>query len=195
MLPPHSAADKLAAIGRGARNNELNATAFALGTMIARGWIGRATVEGRLLDAASALAKDDGIHSVRATIKSGIEAGLKSPHEDLKDRSGFTATGESTRKEAPRTPPPAGEWPEPRPLPDGLLPVEAFDSEFLPASLSPWVNDIADRLQCPPDYVAVAAMTALGAVVGRRVGAAPQGKTEWVEIPNIWGAFIGLPAC
>ena len=85
------------------------------------------------------------------------------------------------------------EWPEPRPLPPGLLPVEPFDLEFLPASLAPWVGDIADRLQCPPDYVAVTAMTALGAVVGRRVGIAPQEKTDWVEIPNVWGAFIGRP--
>jgi hypothetical protein len=85
------------------------------------------------------------------------------------------------------------EWPEPKPLPNGLAPVEPFSSDFLPDALAPWVEDIANRLQCPPDYVAVAALTSLGAVIGRRIGVKPQGKTDWVEIPNLWGCFIGRP--
>jgi Protein of unknown function (DUF3987) len=84
-------------------------------------------------------------------------------------------------------------WPEPKPLPNGLAPVEPFSSEFMPDALAPWVNDIANRLQCPPDYVAVAALTALGSVIGRRIGIKPQAKTDWVEIPNLWGMFIGRP--
>jgi putative DNA primase/helicase len=84
-------------------------------------------------------------------------------------------------------------WEEPKPLPDGLAPVEAFSSDFLPGALAPWVDDIATRLQCPPDYVGVAAITALGSVIGRRIGIKPQRKTDWVEVPNLWGAFIGRP--
>jgi Bifunctional DNA primase/polymerase, N-terminal/Domain of unknown function (DUF927) len=78
----------LAATQRGNRNNVLNVAALKLGTMAARGWIGRSTVEGCLFDAAIAngLVKDDSARSVRGTIKSGLEAGLKSPHEDLEDR-------------------------------------------------------------------------------------------------------------
>src|SRR5262249_786418 len=78
-------------------------------------------------------------------------------------------------------------------LPTGLAPVETFSSDFLPEALAPWVNDIANRLQCPPDYVAVAAITVLGSVIGRRIGIKPQTKTDWIEIPNLWGAFIGRP--
>ena len=85
------------------------------------------------------------------------------------------------------------DWPEPKPLPSGLAPVESFSSDFLPDALAPWVDDIANRLQCPPDYVAVAALTSLGAVIGRRIGIKPQAKTDWVEIPNLWGCFIGRP--
>ena len=84
-------------------------------------------------------------------------------------------------------------WPEPKPLPNGLLPVEPFSSEFMPDALGPWIEDIANRLQCPPDYVAVAALTALGSVIGRRIGIKPQAKTDWVEVPNVWGMFIGRP--
>jgi len=87
----------------------------------------------------------------------------------------------------------ATDWPEPKPLPCGLAPVDPFNSEFLPDALAPWVDDIANRLQCPPDYVAVAALTSLGAVIGRRIGIKPQAKTDWIEIPNIWGCFIGRP--
>jgi Protein of unknown function (DUF3987) len=85
------------------------------------------------------------------------------------------------------------EWPEPKPLPNGLAPVEPFSFDFLPDALAPWVEDIANRLQCPPDYVAVTALTSLGAVIGRRVGIKPQARTDWVEIPNLWGCFIGRP--
>src|SRR5262249_46325451 len=84
-------------------------------------------------------------------------------------------------------------WPEPKPLPNGLAPVESFSSDFLPDALAPWVEDIANRLQCPPDYVAVAVLRALGAVIGGRMGCEPQVKTDWIEIPNWWGMFIGRP--
>jgi hypothetical protein len=87
----------------------------------------------------------------------------------------------------------SAEWPEPISLPDGLPAVDAFSSEFLPASVSPWVDDIAERLQCPPDYVAVAAITALGSVIGRRIGVRPQdggsqplGPVHWTP----WNAEI-----
>jgi putative DNA primase/helicase len=84
-------------------------------------------------------------------------------------------------------------WPEPKAMPNGLSEVEAFSAEFLPEAIAPWVNDIAERLQCPVDYVAVAAITALGSVIGRRVGIKPQAKTDWSETPNLWGMFIGRP--
>ena len=55
------------------RNDKLNKMAFRLGTMVARGWIGRAEVEDRLLAAATAcgLVNDDGERAARATLKSG----------------------------------------------------------------------------------------------------------------------------
>ena len=82
---------------------------------------------------------------------------------------------------------------EPKPLPDGLAPVLPLDLNFLPTALAPWVGDIADRLQCPPDYVAISALTALGSLIGRRVGIKPQALTDWIEFANLWGGFIGSP--
>src|SRR5215469_3085843 len=92
-----------------------------------------------------------------------------------------------------QTPATSMSWRMPKPLSDGLSPVEPFSSEFVPDALAPWIDDIANRLQCPPDYIAVAAVTALGSVIGRRVGIKPQAKTDWLEIPNLWGMFIGRP--
>lgn len=85
-------------------------------------------------------------------------------------------------------------WPEPKPIPDGLTPVAPFDMAFLPEALAPWVADIAERMQCPPDFVAVPAMVALGAVLGRKVGIRPQRRTDWTEVPNLWGCIVGRPS-
>ena len=82
---------------------------------------------------------------------------------------------------------------EPAPLPGELLPVDPFDYALLPDALRPWVADIAQRVSCPPDYVAVPVMVALGAVIGRKVAVRPQQRTDWTVIPNLWGLVIGRP--
>jgi hypothetical protein len=84
-------------------------------------------------------------------------------------------------------------WNDPVDLPSGLKPVAAFDPEFLPRNIAPWVCDISDRMQCPPDFVAVSAVTALGSAVGRKVGIRPQQQTDWLEVPNFWGCIVGRP--
>jgi Protein of unknown function (DUF3987) len=85
------------------------------------------------------------------------------------------------------------DWPAPTPLPDGLLPVAAFDKAVLPSAVAPWVDDIAERMQCPADFVAIPAMIALGSVLGRKIGIRPQSKTDWIEVPNLWGCIVGRP--
>jgi hypothetical protein len=47
-------AREIAVTGEGDKNSALNRTAFRMGTMVARGWIGEATVTGRPYDAADA---------------------------------------------------------------------------------------------------------------------------------------------
>jgi putative DNA primase/helicase len=91
------------------------------------------------------------------------------------------------------TPLEVDEWPEPMPIPDGLPPVADFDFELLPKSLRPWADDIVKRMQCPPDYVAVAVITALSAILGRKVGIRPQKSTDWTVTPNHWAMLIGRP--
>ena len=85
------------------------------------------------------------------------------------------------------------DWPEPKPLPDRLSPVPAFDFLMLPDTLKPWATDICERVQCPPDFVAVTIMTGLGSIIGRKLGIRPQARTDWTVTPNQWALGIGGP--
>lgn len=84
-------------------------------------------------------------------------------------------------------------WPDPMPLPAGLPAVPGFDLDLLPRAFKPWIGDITDRLQCPADFPAVAAVIALAAVVGRQIAIRPKKHDDWTVVPNLWGAIIGRP--
>lgn len=91
--------------------------------------------------------------------------------------------------------PELGDWPQPQEIPVKLKPVPAFDYELLPESLRGWVSDIAERMQCAPDYPAVSVMVALSSLIGRKVGIRPKAKDDGFEvIPNLWGCLIGRPS-
>ena len=84
-------------------------------------------------------------------------------------------------------------WPDPFPLPTERPPVKPFPPEILPESLRPWIEDIAERLQCPPEFPAVGAMVSLAALVGRKVGIRPKRHDDWLVVPNLWGVIVGRP--
>src|SRR5262249_27130129 len=50
-----------------------------------------------------------------------------------------------------------------------------------------------ERMQCPPDYVGIAALIALGSVLGRKAAIRPQRKGSWHEHANLWGVVVGEP--
>ena len=82
-------------------------------------------------------------------------------------------------------------WPDPIPVVDDLPAVKPFDFALLPETLRPWIFDIAERVQCPPDFPAVAAIISLSAVLGRKIGIRPKRWDDWLEVPNLWGAIVG----
>lgn len=86
-----------------------------------------------------------------------------------------------------------GAWPDPTPLPDALPPVAPFDPELLPEALRGWVMDIAERMQCPPDFTAVGVVTALSSLIGARAVVAPKQHDDWRVPPNLWGLIVGRP--
>lgn len=82
---------------------------------------------------------------------------------------------------------------EPIALRDELPPVAPFPSEVLPTQLRGWVTDIAERMNCPIDLVAIPVMVAAGSLVGARCLIRPQEKTTWAEAGNLWGAVVATP--
>lgn len=85
------------------------------------------------------------------------------------------------------------DWPDPQPIPSGLLPVPAFSFDLLPESLRPFVQDITERMQCPPEFPAVAIMVALSIVIGRKAVIRPKRHDDWEVTPNLWGMSVAPP--
>jgi hypothetical protein len=141
----------------------------------------------------------EAIHLSRGGAKEQELRHLREHREELRHPRGNGMPPLNGSKSGPEpsgtfgTDPKARVWPKPEHIPDGLLPVDPFDLAFLPAGIAPWVEDIATRMQCPLDFVGVSAMVALGSVIGRRVGVRPQRRTDWLEVPNLWGCIVGRP--
>jgi hypothetical protein len=87
----------------------------------------------------------------------------------------------------------AGAAQSPQPLPAELLPVEPFPMAALPNAFRPWVQDVAERMQCAPDFVAVPLIVGAASLVARRVGIRPQSRTDWLERGNLWALIVGRP--
>jgi Protein of unknown function (DUF3987) len=86
------------------------------------------------------------------------------------------------------------EWEPPAPLPDGLPPVDPFDPAMLPGCLRGWLEDIAERMQVPLDYLAAGAMVVVSSLVGRKLGIYPKKRDDWIVVPNLWGMIVGRSA-
>lgn len=78
----------------------------------------------------------------------------------------------------------------PEPLPE-LPDVLPFDYSYLPDALRGYVQDISERMQCPPDFAAVGVLVMTAAIIGRKVAIRPKQKDDWTVTPNLWGAVVG----
>jgi hypothetical protein len=86
------------------------------------------------------------------------------------------------------------DWVDPEPIEDTLATVQKFDYELLPAACRDLCRDIAERMQCPPDFVAVTMIVVLGSILGRKLGIAPKHLDSWLVIVNLWALLIGRPS-
>jgi hypothetical protein len=184
-------ARELAITPRGNRDNTLNKAAFCLGTMIAPGWIGAATVEGRLIDACSAngLLRDDAA-KVRSTIKRAIDDGMKQPHAALVDRP--KANGQTARGIDIKPPEAIHDWSDPdwSILDDRRGELPEFPLDLLPNQAREWVESAAHGAGVTPAHVAVPLLGAASSLIGtaRRVQAA----TSWTQPLTTWTALVGF---
>ena len=87
------------------------------------------------------------------------------------------------------------EWPEPKPIEAALHPVPAFDADtLLPEAFRDWIMDEADRMPCPPDFIAAGALVTLGAIIGARMAIKPKSRDDWLIVPNLWGGIVANPS-
>lgn len=86
-------------------------------------------------------------------------------------------------------------WSVPNPINASLDLVPAFNPEILlPEVLRNWIMDEANRMPCPPEFIASAAIVSLGAIIGARCAIKPKSNDSWLIIPNLWGGIVGLPS-
>ncbi|MBK7644375.1 MAG: hypothetical protein IPJ19_15260 [Planctomycetes bacterium] len=102
-----------------------------------------------------------------------VEAQRASGGDDAQIRSRVDWLGEHTEGfvGSVGTPPHTSEEDaEPLLLPDEKPSVAPFDIEFIPRRLQAWVWDIAERMQCPADFLFVAVVEVMAALIGRKAG-------------------------
>ena len=88
-----------------------------------------------------------------------------------------------------------GQWPELKPLPPKYPNPPKLDTSVLPASLAGYVDDVATRMQVPPEMIATPLIISLGSVIGKLLMVQPkQNDVSWTEFPNLWGVGILPPA-
>jgi len=85
-------------------------------------------------------------------------------------------------------------WPEINELKKNLSPVEPLDFDSLPVSFLPFITDNSERMQCPPDYLAIALFITAATVIGKKMGITPKQLDDWYVVPNLWGMIIGSPS-
>ncbi len=86
------------------------------------------------------------------------------------------------------------EWPELEPLLESMPDVAQFDLELMPESFRPLVKDVAERMQVPLDFPAVAAIATLAGVTNRRAVIQPKRNDHtWTVVPNLWGGIVASP--
>jgi len=84
--------------------------------------------------------------------------------------------------------------PELKPLEEQRYPAPPLTREMLPETIAKLVGDVANRIQCPPDFVAVAALSTLAVLIGRKRVLAPKTRDNWIIVPTLWAAVIGGPS-
>ena len=84
-------------------------------------------------------------------------------------------------------------WSKPKPLKGEMLPVATLKAEMIPEPMRAWIADIAHRMQCPLDFVAVSALAMLSGVIAAGCTIRPKERDNWAVVPNLWGGVIARP--
>ncbi|MEI7658943.1 MAG: DUF3987 domain-containing protein [Phycisphaerae bacterium] len=170
----HRESLKVAAAPEGTRNDTLNRAAFSVGTLIGCGELDRGLAEQSLHDAARTCGLPES--EARSTVRSGIEAGLKSP----RDRSSQGSVRTQTLADATNS-----EVSVPAPAP-------AFDvTALIPPSVQHvghYWNALAHSTQTPFEMSAVLGLAVASGCICQI--AEVRGYGDHVEPAPIWGLVL-----
>ena len=86
------------------------------------------------------------------------------------------------------------DWPDPQKLDESLPPVPPFPIKLLPKRIAAYVQDVAERMSCPVDFPAIAAMVALASALGSRVCCKPYANGTWFVPAGAWGMVVSPPS-
>ncbi len=86
-----------------------------------------------------------------------------------------------------------GAMPDPVELSESLPRVPRFLIKLLPKAIGAYVQDVAERMNCPVDFPAVAAMVALAAAIGSRIHCRPYSNDTWMVPGGAWGMVVSPP--
>jgi len=163
----------------GQRNNQLNTSAFSLGQIVAGGGLDRVTVEQELTAAATNAGL--GNSETIATIKSGLEAGMRQPRTAAPRASDSQIKPSTVRK------PDMSLLENPRANAPKFDPVRLFGREW-----GDWVRTAAEGSAAPADYTAATLLSVAGSLIGNARWA--KVSHSWQEPPLIWTMLIGNPS-
>jgi hypothetical protein len=188
--------------GDGEQESALNEAALKIGALVAGKELSETTAKSRLIAAGLTMPSYDHRNKwtaemIAAKVERGLADGMAAPRSapprDHRNAHAHDADSDDPATGGPHGTKAAEDWPDPLPLPAGLLPVPAFDTAMLPDAFRPWIDDIAERMQVPADFAAVPAMIAAGSVIGNRIAIRPKAHDDWQEVPNLWGMIVGRP--
>jgi putative DNA primase/helicase len=87
------------------------------------------------------------------------------------------------------------EWPWPADLlTQSSSPTPPFPLAFLPGLLGDFAADVADRMQCPVDFVGIPLIICAATLIGKEIRMAPKALDDWTERPCLWGGIIAESA-
>jgi hypothetical protein len=126
----------------------------------------------------------------RAAARALGEQGYGAPDPDPTPRRTPSGTfGTDTDTEPSR----AVSWPLMANLPALIPPVPTMSADMIPEPFRARVVDVADLTKVPLEMVGAPMVGAAGAVIGRGIGIRPWPYSDFVTVPNLWGAVIARP--
>ena len=205
MTALESAVQRLRSAQPGGRNDLLNGEAYGLAQLVHTGGISEATIRGALADAAASCGLPAG--EAKATINSGIRAGLASPRpipqREQPQRQQRTSLPPSVDPETGEILEPANdnnheailvEFGQPIDV-FGVQPPPALPMDVLPDALVAYVQDQAELTGCDPAIIGLGALVAAAACITDGIKLQPKRHDPtWTESARLWVAFVGDPS-